>query len=107
MSMQQARTEERRSIISRVELSWLDATGQTVSHMALMVDRSLSGAGIAVSTPVTAGTRLSIKERSRTLTGTVRYCRPAGREYLIGVQYDEKDPAWSRRPTPEAIPIGP
>lgn len=94
---QSARTEERRTLISRVELSWQDPNGQSVSQTALMVDRSIGGAGFAVNSSIAAGTRLSIKERSRTLTGTVRYCHVSGREYLIGVQYEEKDPAWARR----------
>lgn len=94
--MQQSRTEERRSIITRVELNWEDASGQAVSQSALLMDRSLGGAGIAITIPIATGTHVTIKERNRTLVGTVRYCRRERREFLLGVQYDEKDPAWAR-----------
>ena len=94
--MHHARTEERRPVVTRVKLTWENDSGQSVSQTALVVDRSLGGAGIAAHTPIPAGTHLSIKERTRTLTGTVRYCRPTGQEYAIGVQYEEKDAAWSK-----------
>lgn len=95
--MQHTRAEERRSIITRVELSWEDSSGNTVSQSALLMDRSLGGAGIVVKAPIPSGTHLTIRDRARTLEGTVRYCRLNGREFLVGIQYDEKDPSWARR----------
>jgi hypothetical protein len=94
--MSEPRTAERRFVITPVELRWQDASGQTVSHPALLVDRSSSGAGIESALAIQTGTSLSIKERTRTLTGTVRYCRQSGDEFIVGVKYDETDLFWAR-----------
>jgi hypothetical protein len=84
--MRDGRAERRRTIISRVELRWQDSAGTAMVSTALLEDRSKQGASIRVTDPIVAGTRLQVVNRREDFVGLVRYCRPDGSGYLIGIR---------------------
>ena len=68
------------------EVSWEDSTGAVQNLSARLEDTSNSGACIRISTPISVGTRLSVEWREGRFSGTTKYCRSEGREYVIGIQ---------------------
>jgi hypothetical protein len=53
-----------------------------------MEDKSAGGACIRVKTPIRVGAKLTIQWRFEQFSGTAKYCRGEGREYLVGIQRD-------------------
>ncbi len=72
-----------------------DEFGFPVTRAGLLEDRSLSGFGISVPEPIAIGTKVKVRGRLRELSGIVRYCRPKGVTYLVGIRLDETDEEWS------------
>ena len=97
----QAKAEFRKPVLTLVEMSWQspDRTWQTVP--ARMEDKSACGACIRSKLPMLAGTRLKIKSRHENFSGTARYCRSDGGEYLVGIL---RDPANSPLPELKDVP---
>jgi PilZ domain len=72
----------------RITVAWEDETG-TKNLDGMLEDRSPSGAGVFITKAIPAGSRVTIKEKHQTRTGTVRYCRRDEGGYFIGIKYDE------------------
>ncbi len=79
----------------RISVAWTDHRGIQQSQTGLLEDRSLAGAGISVIHPIPVGTKVTFRGRKRELVGTVRYCRRARHNYLVGIRLDERDEAWA------------
>ena len=73
--------------MSRVEISWEPAGGQSRSGSALMEDISPSGMGLRVRTAIPVGSLVQIKTRNQVRAATVRRCHRAGYEYSVGVEF--------------------
>jgi len=56
---------------------------------AHVVDVSRGGMRLKLQAPLEPGTLLQIEMKSVLATGEVRYCRPDGNEYSVGIQLDE------------------
>jgi hypothetical protein len=84
--MSAAMPELRTPVMIMVEVSWEDLGGALQKTRACMEDRSNGGACIRVKRKIPLGSRLRIQWRFEQFSGTVKYCRPEGREYLVGIQ---------------------
>ncbi len=86
--------ERRTPVMTMVEASWVDQRGVSRKVPARMEDKSPGGACIRVKLPIVVGSKLRIQWRFEQFSGTTRYCRSDGREYLVGIQRDAvKSPA--------------
>src|SRR5271166_3113799 len=92
--------EFRKPVMTRVEASWEDSGGARQTILARMEDKSAGGACIRVKTPIGVGAKLRIQWRFENFSGTARYCRSDGKEYLVGIQRDLPE---SPNPT-QAVP---
>ena len=99
-SMSGIRPETRTAIHASVEVSWKDQDGTVHDSPAWMEDKSPSGSCIRVKTPIGVGSTVKIKWRWEEYSGTVKYCRSDGGEYVLGIQRDIKIQA---PPSPPAI----
>jgi hypothetical protein len=70
-----------------VNIDWEDRTGLR-TQAGRLEDKSRSGAGISLNKSIPAGTKIKIREAKGELTGIVRYCRPEGYGYFLGVEFD-------------------
>jgi hypothetical protein len=87
--------EPRKALICRISVLWEDQAGFATRQFGLLEDRSLSGVSICVPEPIAIGTKVTIRGRRRELVGIVRYCRPKGPDYFIGVHLEEGDAGWA------------
>ncbi|MGC2171385.1 MAG: hypothetical protein WA555_09200 [Candidatus Sulfotelmatobacter sp.] len=78
--------ELRTPVMTLVEASWEDASGTLQTVPARMEDKSVNGACIRVKRQIEVGAKLSIQWRFEQFSGTARYCRSEGKEYLVGIQ---------------------
>jgi hypothetical protein len=92
--------ELRTPVMTLVEASWEDSDGASQKITARMEDKSVGGACIRVKTPIRVGSKLRIQWRFDQFTGTVRYCRGEGREYLVGIQRDSVESPLPNRAPP-------
>jgi hypothetical protein len=83
-----ATPEFRKPVMTLVEVSWQDPSGAWQTVPARMEDKSSGGACIRVKTPIPVGAKLRIQWRLENFSGTAKYCRGEGREYLVGIQRD-------------------
>ncbi len=51
-----------------------------------IVNKSISGACVRIKSRIDVGARLRIQSRWDEFSGTARYCRSVGQEYLVGIQ---------------------
>ena len=51
-----------------------------------IVNKSISGACVRVKSRIEVGARLRIQSRWDEFSGTARYCRSVGPEYLVGIE---------------------
>ena len=79
------RREHRYSTNDPAEVKVLPSDG--VVLMATIVDVSRSGVGIEIERPLPKSTRVEIgsPDHKRVIFGEVRYCKPAGARFHIGV----------------------
>jgi hypothetical protein len=85
--------EFRMPVMTLVEASWEDPSGASRTAAARMEDRSTGGACIRIKTAIGVGSKVRIQWRFEQFSGTAKYCRSEGREYLVGIQRDTaKDP---------------
>ena len=80
--------EPRTAVMILVEASWADQTGALQAVPACMEDKSTGGACIRIKTPIGVGSRLTIQGRWEQISGTAKYCRSVGKDYLVGIQRD-------------------
>jgi hypothetical protein len=97
-----ATSETRKPVMTLVEVSWEDQQGILQRVSACMEDKSSGGACIRMKTPIPVGSKLEIQWRHERFSGTARYCRAEGREYLVGVQRDTTTRPIVDRRTPAA-----
>ena len=81
-------TDFRKPVMTQVEASWEDSGGTFRTVPARMENKSVGGVCIRIKTPIVVGSKLKIQWRLEHFFGTVRYCRPEGAEYLVGIQRD-------------------
>ncbi len=82
------RREVRKAIAARVKVAWTDAKGARVETMGMLEDISPGGASMRVKNLMDAGARLEVEWPGRSFSGTVRYCKPSGMEYVLGILKD-------------------
>jgi hypothetical protein len=80
--------EPRTAVMILVETSWEDQSGTLQKTRARMENRSPGGACIRLRKPIHVGAKLQVQWRWEQFTGTVRYCRSDGRDFLVGIQRD-------------------
>jgi hypothetical protein len=101
--------EFRMPVMTLVEASWEDQSGASRTAAARMEDRSTGGACIRIKTAIGVGSKIRIQWRFEQFSGTAKYCRSEGREYLVGIQRDTtKNPIPSQRapadvPAPKSV----
>jgi hypothetical protein len=93
--MSARRSEPRKTLICRISVICEDRDGFPTTQFGLLEDRSLSGAGFSVPDAIAIGSKVRIRGRLRELAGIVRYCRPKGANYLVGIRLDGGDVEWA------------
>jgi len=96
--------EFRTPVMTLVEASWQDQRGALQTVHARMEDKSSGGACIRVKTPIGVGSKLRIQWRFEQFSGTARYCRSEGREYIVGIQRDTTKSSIPNQPAPMGVP---
>src|SRR5665811_847983 len=105
--------EPRTALWAVAEVWWDDPTGKPLRAAATLEDTSLSGACLRLKTPITIGSRLTVKWHRENFSAVARNCRRDGREFLLGVR---REPAGARaigpppdakRPQPATAPAEP
>jgi hypothetical protein len=97
-------TDFRKPVLTRVDVSWADASGKWQAVSARMEDRSPGGAGIRITLPVAVGSKVRIQSRQDDFAGEVRYCRADGRDFLLGIQRDTAEGMAFDQPRSQAAP---
>ncbi len=95
--------EYRTAVMTWVEASWEGPSGTVQTVPARMEDKSPSGACIRIKMPIGVGSKLRIQWRFEQFSGTAKYCRGEGNEYLVGVQRDATN-STSGTPVPDDVP---
>ncbi len=95
-------SETRKPVMTLVEVSWEDQQRILQRVSACMEDKSSGGACIRFKTPISVGSKLEIQWRHERFSGTARYCRAEGREYLVGIQRETTTRPIVDRRTPAA-----
>lgn len=93
--------EFRKPVMTWVEASWEDPSGAWHKVPARMEDKSAGGACIRLKTKIGVGAKLRIQWRFENFSGTAKYCRSEGREYLVGIQRDLTEAPNRTPPVPE------
>ncbi len=96
--------EPRTAVMILVEASWADQTGALQAVPACMEDKSTGGACIRIKTPVGVGSRLTIQGRWEQISGTAKYCRSVGKDYLVGIQRDPATGLIPEQPVLATVP---
>jgi hypothetical protein len=92
----------RKAVAARVKVTWIDLNGSRVETQGMLEDVSPGGASMRVRESMAAGSRLEVKWPGRDFSGTVRYCKPSGMDYILGIQKDAQGP----EKNPEAYATG-
>jgi hypothetical protein len=79
-------TDFRTPVMTWVQASWEEAGGPVQTVAARMENKSVGGACIRIKTPIQVGLKLRIQWRFEQFSGTAKYCRQDGIEYLVGIQ---------------------
>jgi hypothetical protein len=77
--------EPRTAVMIFVEVTWEDQNGTVQSAPARMENRSPHGACIRLKSRLGVGARLSIQSHREQFSGVARYCRPDGKDFLVGI----------------------
>src|ERR1700674_1201094 len=86
--MQEMRKEPRVAVMTRVEAMWEDETGTPHVAPATIEDRSPGGVSLRISTPISVGSKLTIKGHREQFTGVVVNSRNDKAEYFLGIKRD-------------------
>jgi len=97
--------EFRTPVMTVVEATWKDLTGALQTISARMEDKSTGGACLRVKTPIGVGSKLTIQWRFEQFSGTARYCRSEGKEYLVGIQRDLMNSPLNDRQVSPGVPL--
>jgi hypothetical protein len=89
--------EFRMAVMTLVEASWEDQSGALRTVSARMEDKSAGGACIRINTPIEVGSKLKIQWRFEQFSGTAKYCRSEGKDYVVGIQRDAANSPISNR----------
>ena len=84
-----ARREDRQPMVCALQVSWQVTSGETRTVRATCLDVSAQGARIECSQQIGARVNVYLQAPSYGLMGsaTVRYCRPHGLKYHIGLEF--------------------
>jgi hypothetical protein len=82
------RKEPRVAVMTRVQAMWEDETGTPHVAPATIEDRSPSGASLRINTPISVGSKLTIKGHREQFTGVVVNSRTDKTEYFLGIKRD-------------------
>jgi hypothetical protein len=74
-------------LLAKVEVLWVDDTGNPRVAPATVEDRSRGGVSIRIDTPVSVGTKLTITWQGEQFSGTVTHSRRDRSEYIVGVEF--------------------
>lgn len=96
-------TDFRKPVMTQVEASWEDPAGTLQTVPARMENKSVGGVCIRIKTPIVVGSKLKIQWRLEHFSGTARYCRREGTEYLVGLQRDTTTSPIPNRPSPTDV----
>ena len=80
--------EPRSLVMTVVEVSWEDPEGTLQTVPARMEDRSASGACIRINARIVVGSKLQLQSHWEQFSGTAKYCRSEGTEFVVGIQRD-------------------
>jgi hypothetical protein len=86
--MEEKRKEPRIAVMTRVEAMWEDESGTARVAPATIEDRSPGGANIRINTPISVGSKLTIKGHREQFTGVVVNSRNEKTEYFLGIKRD-------------------
>lgn len=91
----------------RLRVSWQDGQGRLCVSDAKIINASESGLAIEVPQPLPPLAKLRLRSGQRHLEGnaTVRYCRPSGARFRVGLHLDDRL-LWELEPA-AAAPAGP
>ena len=78
--------EPRSAVMIVAEAWWEGPDGILQRGPVRIVNKSISGACVRVKSRIDVGARLRIQSRWDEFSGTARYCRSVGQEYLVGIQ---------------------
>ena len=96
--------EARTAVMILVEATWEDQSGTVRSSPARMENRSTQGACIRLRSRIGVGMRLSIQSHREQFSGVARYCRPDGKDFLVGILKDEVHRPVQKKPPPQDVP---
>jgi hypothetical protein len=82
------RKEPRVAVMTRVEAMWEDETGTPHVAPATIEDRSAGGASLRINTPISVGSKLTIKGHREQFSGVVVNSRNDKEEYFLGIKRD-------------------
>ena len=94
----------RTAVMTLVEASLEDEGGALRTVPARMEDKSSGGACIRINTPIGVGAKLRIQWRFEQFSGTARYCRSEGKDYVVGIQRDAANSPVPSRLLPANVP---
>jgi PilZ domain len=86
--MEEKRKEPRIAVMTRVEAMWEDETGAPRVAPATIEDRSPGGVSIRITTPISVGSKLTIKGHREEFSGVVVNSRNDKAEYFLGIKRD-------------------
>ncbi len=86
--MEEKRKEPRVAVMTRVEAMWEDETGAPRVAPATIEDRSTGGVSIRINTPISVGSKLTIKGHREQFSGVVANSRNDKTEYFLGIKRD-------------------
>jgi hypothetical protein len=82
------RKEVRKAIAARVKFYWTDSKGERLVTIGMLEDISPSGARMRTRQSLETGCHLDVLWLGKDFSGTVRYCKPSGMDYILGIQKD-------------------
>src|SRR5580658_7618331 len=78
--------EPRSAVMIVAEAWWEGPDGILRRGSVRIVNKSTSGACVRVRSRIEVGARVRIQSRWDEFSGTAKYCRSDGQEYLVGIQ---------------------
>jgi hypothetical protein len=83
------RRYHREFVAGKVRVNWMDSHGRSFGQLARCLDISRRGLKLEVDSRVDPGTLVNVESKDFKIAGIaeIRYCRPKGLKYVIGIQY--------------------
>ena len=95
--------EPRSAVMIVAEAWWEEPDGTLQRGSVRIANKSISGACVRVKSRIDVGARVRIQSRWDEFSGTVRYCRSDGQEYLVGIQRETGEQTIPKQ-TAETVP---